>query len=669
MQIQTLLLRWRVAAPWLMAAALVACGGGGGSPGENPPPAAQITLLAGSLQSAGTADGIGTAAQFNGPRAAAQAPDGTIFVADTGNHTIRRIAPDGAVSTLAGAAGQAGAADGAATSARFSSPSGIVRSAQGELFVADTGNHTIRRIAIDGTVFTLAGSAGQRGAVDGTGAAARFDAPRSLAFHADGTLLVADRSGAIRRVRTDGQVTTFAGQLGQSGFVVADGTAARFTILNGIAVDGAGNVVVSEFDAAGSTSVGRLRRFDSLARALPWGARPQGVVEVPMPMGIAALGSGEVLVASSGVFAPVPSVNDVHNSILRIDLAGESRVIAGENGPLGRGSADGPGAAARFNHPEGVAVGIGGRILVADTQNHAIRQIDDRGLVTTVAGGAGIGLVDGGGAAARFHAPASIAALPDGSFLVADSGNARVRRVTRSGQVSTLTFTGEAGTPATGSFQTLGRSVTALAASPQGDVYASRVFTNSLYDLVEIEGTVVRSLLPVWSPVLAAGRDGSLYFASGGGATLDRLRADGTREVLASGFQSAALAVNEAGTVYSAGFDHVIRTVSPAGQVRVLAGAAGQAGANDGDLQSVRFNQPRALTLDAAGRLYVADATGIRRIGVDGSVERIVGGAGQVGAGDDPLLRAVRRIMGLAWLDGVLYATVDHAVLRIDAAR
>ena len=667
MQFQNIL-RWRFLAPCLAAVALTACGGGGGSAGDPPPPGGEITLLAGSLQSAGSADGTGAAAQFKEPRAVAQAPDGTIFVADTGNHTIRRIAPDGTVTTFAGAAGQPGTADGARTAARFSSPSAIVRNAGGELFVADTGNHAIRRIGIDGTVFTLAGAARQPGAVDGTAGAARFDAPRSLAFHADGTLLVADRSGAIRRIRSDGLVTTFAGQLGASGFVVADGAAARFTALNGIAVDGAGNVIASEFDASGSSSNGRLRRFDPLARALPWGTNADGVVQVPMPAGIAALPSGEVVVASSGVFAPVPSFTDIHNTILRVNLAGQWSVLAGEDGPLGRGSADGPGAAARFNHPEGVAVGIAGRILVADTQNHAVRQIDDRGIVTTLAGGSGVGLVDAGGTNARFNGPTSIAALPDGTLLVADTDNARVRRATRGGDVSTLSYTSDSGTP-TARFEILGRSVTALAASPQGDVYASRVFSNSSYDLVELEGSTVRSLVPAWSPVLAAGRDGALYFASGSGATLDRLRADGVRDVLASGFQSAALAVNDAGTVYSAGFDHVIRAVDARGQVRVLAGAVGQPGAADGDLQSARFNQPRALALDPAGNLYVADATTIRRIGVDGQVRTVAGSAGQIGPVASPLLLAVSRVRGLAWLDGFLYATADNAVLRINPVR
>lgn len=163
-------------------------------------PSGVISTLAGSAGLAGSADGTGSAARFNRPRGIGVDQDFNVYVADFGSHTIRKITPGGTVTTLAGLAGTPGSQDGVGTGSRFNLPHGLSLDSAGNIYVADFGNHTIRRIALNGDVTTLGGSAGNPGSVEGTGAAARFNGPRDVVVHSDGTLYVADGGNhTIRR--------------------------------------------------------------------------------------------------------------------------------------------------------------------------------------------------------------------------------------------------------------------------------------------------------------------------------------------------------------------------------------------------------------------------------------------------------------------------------------
>ena len=195
----------------------------------------------------GAVDANGTAARFQTPWGVAVSSSGVAFVADTGNHTIRRVGTDDTVTTFAGGVGSAGAADGNGTTARFNGPRGIVVDASGVVYVADTENHTIRRIAANGDVTTLAGTAGSAGAVNAAGSAARFSRPSGLALDLDGSIIVADTGNhAIRRVTTAGVVTTVAGTLGVAGLTEGDGTVARFRSPAAVTVDASGTIFVAD---------------------------------------------------------------------------------------------------------------------------------------------------------------------------------------------------------------------------------------------------------------------------------------------------------------------------------------------------------------------------------------------------------------------------------------
>ena len=170
-----------------------------------------VITLAGSAENAGSADGNRSSARFNLPHEVAVDRARNVYVADFGNHTIRRITPDGDVTTLAGHAGEAGSSDGAAEQARFHSPYGVAVDDDGNVYVADTSNHTIRKIAPDGVVSTLAGAQGEAGQVDGALSNARFNVPTAVAVDSARNVYVADYGNhAVREITADGAVRTVA---------------------------------------------------------------------------------------------------------------------------------------------------------------------------------------------------------------------------------------------------------------------------------------------------------------------------------------------------------------------------------------------------------------------------------------------------------------------------
>jgi len=338
---------------------------------------AVFTNASGSVNSNGAVLTVTAAplAAISVPEGVAVDAAGNVYVANTFDHTIGKITPAGVVSTLAGLAGRSGSADGTGSAARFAGPKGVVVDAAGTIYVADSVNHTIRTITPAGVVGTLAGLANVIGSTDGTGSAARFNGPNGVAVDAAGNVYVADNNNhTIRKVTPAGVVSTLAGLAGTSGS--ADGTAsvARFVFPAGVAVDAAGNVYVAD---AGNETIRRIT--------------PAGAVST---------------------------------------LAG----LAGSSG-----STDGTGGAARFKNPHGVAVDAAGNVYVGDKQNYTIRRITPAGVVSTLAGSAGIfGSADGTGSAARFLNPSGVAVDAGGNVYVADAGNSKIRKITPAGVVTTF---------------------------------------------------------------------------------------------------------------------------------------------------------------------------------------------------------------------------------------
>lgn len=383
-------------------------------------PAGVVTTFAGVIGSSGDLDGPAASARFSEPTGLALDGAGNLFVTDLASHTIRRITSGGVVSTLAGLARNDGRADGPGTTARFSHPYGIAVGATGTIVVGDTANNTIRRISPEGVVTTLAGQAGRTASVDGTGAAARFEDPYAAATDAAGNVYVADFTGhAIRRITPEGTVTTIAGQPGTSGNTDGPGRTAAFNYPAALAVDAAGVIYVAD-------SANRMIRRIATNGDVTTIAGTAPATRLGDPHGIAVDAAGNVYVADSG-----------DATIRKFTSRGEASIVAGLSG--NPGAADGIGSAARFLVPRGIGLDRDGNLFVVDHGNHTIRKVTPAGAVTTLAGLPGVaGAVDGMGSAARFAFPSALAVDGEGNILVADTDNHALRKVTPAGEVTTV---------------------------------------------------------------------------------------------------------------------------------------------------------------------------------------------------------------------------------------
>jgi RHS repeat-associated protein len=345
-----------------------------------PPGAAStsVTTIAGSDNTPGFVDGPAAQARFRDLAGIATGADDAIYVADAGNHRVRvvREQSDGSrvVQTLAGD-GTAGYRDGAGVQARFSNPEGVAVDAGGAVFVADAGNNRIRRIAPDGTVTTVAGD-GTAGYRNGAGAQARFNAPRGVALDQQGNLYVADTgNSAVRLINLSGDVQTVAGD-GTAGH--NDSPNARFNGLQGIGIDGttvfiyladSGNHGIRRLDTSGTviTLTGAERGF---ADGGPSAAR------FAEPSGLAIDGAGRIVVA------------DTINSLVRVVtpdlvLSGSPSAVTTVAGTGERGLINGAGNLTRFNQPRGVAISLSSAIIVADTANNVLRRIGIPPVITS----------------------------------------------------------------------------------------------------------------------------------------------------------------------------------------------------------------------------------------------------------------------------------------------
>jgi sugar lactone lactonase YvrE len=232
-----------------------------------------VRVYAGDRLFVGTSDGVGPEARFNTPRRMAFDRQNNLFVADTANATIRKIAPGAVVTTVAGSPGNPGTTDGSGAQARFAWPQGLTTDSAGNVYVADAfyiaNSQTIRKITPDGVVSTLAGLAGLDGTADGVGSAARFHYPTAVAADARGNVYVADAMNRrLRKVTAAGVVTTLAGSdTAPFGGIDGIGAGVTFdTIMPGIALDGAGNLFVLDSDRLRVASTLKARSLNVSTR-------------------------------------------------------------------------------------------------------------------------------------------------------------------------------------------------------------------------------------------------------------------------------------------------------------------------------------------------------------------------------------------------------------------
>ena len=342
------------------------CGGGGTtSSGTYITQNNNVTTIAGSAGAIGSADGTAAAARFNFPFGITT--DGTnLYVADTYNSTIRKIViSTGTVTTMAGTAGATGYTDGTGTAATFLYPTGITTDGT-NLYLTDYGNNTVRKIVIStGAVTTIAGTAGTTGSADGTGAAATFNAPAGITM--DGTnLYVADYGNSTIRkiVISTGAVTTMAGTATAIGSADGTAAAARFDFPFGITTDGTNLYVADTYNSTIRMiviSTGAVTTMAGTAGATGYTDGTGAGSTFYFPFGITTDGTNLYVADTS------------NKTIRKIVLStGAVTTIAGTANAIG--SADGTGAGATFNSPAGITT-VGTNLYVADTYNNTIRKI------------------------------------------------------------------------------------------------------------------------------------------------------------------------------------------------------------------------------------------------------------------------------------------------------
>ena len=309
----------------------------------------------------GFADGKAMEANFANPTGVAVDNEGNVYVADSHNNLIRKVTPDGIVSTFAGS-GRVNAADGRGTEASFSYPYGLATDEKGNLFVADTHHNLIRKISPDGVVTTVAGNKPDNKEME-KDSSLRFDNPVSVAVDKDENIFVVDcYNDKIKKITPRGIITTFAGS-GMPGHSDGIGTKASFYLPGGVTVDSSGNVFVAD------TYNNMIRKItpDGVVTTLA-GQNTRGFVDekgssaaFSHPQGIAIDKNGNLFVA------------DVYNNRIRkITPNGNVTTIAGSGA---RGYKNGRNTIATFNGPYGIAVSRDGSIYVADFQNNKVRKI------------------------------------------------------------------------------------------------------------------------------------------------------------------------------------------------------------------------------------------------------------------------------------------------------
>ena len=560
-------------------------------------PAGVVSTFAGVAGSPGTADGPLGTARLTGPMGLAADAAGNIYMTD--GYAVRSVSPAGVVSTLAGSVLVSGSADGTNDVARFGStagtPHGLAVDANQNIFVVDFGNSTIREVSPQGTnwvVTTIAGSAGMYGFTDDVGSAARFSylGPNGIAIGPGDTLYVTDSGNTtIRQIVFNGTgwgVSTFAGATASPGTGNGTGTAAHFSFLKGIAIDGNGNLFASDFQnftIRKITTPGAIvTTFAGLPPAVGTSDGTGSGALFYIPNRVAVDAAGNIYIADTS-----------NHTIRRATPDGVVTTLAGKPGTAG--SANGTNTVARFRHPNGLVVDNATNIYVADTGNDLIRKVSPVGTSWAVTTRAGLaqttGTNNGIGSAARFSSPQGITMDGSGNLYVADSQNFAIRQLTfvSGTNWSVSTYAGLAGTPgfADGALTTTARFNSPHDITIDG---AGNFYVSDGYRLREISGGLVSSI---------AGCIGCL----------DALEeVDGSGSGIRPG-EPIGVAADSAGNLFFTDLNfHTVRRLSSSGVMTTLGGLSGQSSSVDGVGSTSRFNGAWGIAVDKSGNLYVADS-------------------------------------------------------------
>ena len=604
---------------------------------------------------------------------------GTVYVADNGNYRIRRISPDGIITTIAGNGISGFSGDGGlATDAQLSPVFGLAVDVAGKLLIADSGANRIRRVSPDGNIFTIAGTGDCSFYGDGGPAVdAAICAPAGIAVDPAGNLFITDvDNNRIRQVTPDGTITTVVGTGSSLRANIwcdpsGDGgpaASAQLCLPASVAVDRAGNLfVVDTYQNGGCWScpsfevVRKISSSGMIATVAGYNCLlddPNSCYKVPDygttatkslfvgPLGIAVDGAGSLLLADDvgpqyGI-VPIPSGPHIYK--MSSDGAIATVVGSGQSGFYGDGI---PATSAQLVSPAGVAVDGMGNVFIADTGNNRIRQVTADGIIATVAGnGNDASSGDGGPAISAQVAPIRIAVDGACNVFFVDLPNRSIRKISRDGIITTVTV--------------IGGNNYFVAADRAGEVFAACSGGFATLD-------TVCEISPDGTIRTVAGNGTFGFSGDGGPATSAQLA------------YSDGVALDSAGNLYIADTqNHRIRRVTPDGIISTIAGSSattsnmgccspspGGFSGDGGPAIDAQLSFPMDVAADSAGNVFIADwgNNRIRKVSPDGIIRTIAGHGIQGYSGDGgPAARAS--------LSGPVALAVDGAgnVYVVDAA-
>lgn len=542
--------------------------------------------------------------------------DGNLLIADARNHRIRRIdTGTGFITSVAGngIAGFAGENVPALT-ASLDTPSAIAVDTAGNIFIADTNNHRIRRVDTKGIITTIAGNGiAGFGGDDALAANSTLNTPTAIITDDLGNILFTDSvNHRVRLIDTKGTITTIAGN-GVKGFRGDGGLATAASLANpkGLSLDPQGNLFISDTDNSRIRQVNAARMINTIAGnggiGFSGDGAPALVANFNNPQAITADGLGSLLI-----------VDSANHRVRRVDLkTGIITTIAG-NGLAAFSGDNGIAISASLNFPSSVAIDGNGKIFITDSQNNKIRQVDTSSIITTIAG-TSFPIGDGSQAVlAGLSSPAIMAVAPNGNIFIVDTGNNRIRRVDSSGNITTIAGNGVAGFSGDN-----GLAINASLNAPSGIAVDN---SNNIF-ISDTGNNRVRVIDP----------SGNINTIAGNGTP--NFNGDNILAVNASLNAPSALAVDALGNLYIADtLNNRVRVIATnTKMITTIAGNGVSAFSGDnGQANLAGVPAPTGITLDKSNQLFVIDSTSrVRQVNLLSKVITTIAGNGSKGFSGD----------------------------------
>ena len=650
--------------------------------------------------------GPATSAQLTFPYGVTKDSRGNVYIADSFNHRVRKVDTNGIITTFAGTGEEGYGGDGGpASEAQLKWPTGVAVDEDGAVYIADRNNERVRKVDTNGIITTFAGNGEWGYDTDHEGkpaSEATLNWPTGITLDEDGNLYIADTyNHRIRKVDTNGIITTIAGRShtdedkdedSKDSIKIGDGgpaIEAKLNWPNGVAVDDAGNLYIADWDNH------RIRKVNNINSGNPdqmiistivgtgeegysGDGQPATGAQLNRPNGLDLDGNGNLYIADqknnrirkisniddpdggnriitsiaggddgsdSGVTLSgirgvavdaegnVYIANTPNHQILELDTNTAEIIVFAGTGNIGDG---GPATNARLLHPTGLTLDTDSNVYITDTLNNRVRKVDIHGIITTIAGTGEEGDGGDGGPAtsAQLHAPGGIAVDTHGNLYISDRGNHKIRKIDASGIITTFAGTGDRGdVDKDGDVGDGGPATSAqlffpdgIAVHPDGSLYIADSYNNRIRKvdragiITTIAGLGVRSFSGDDGPATEAhlGRPSGLEIDGEGNIYIsdlydrNRIRKIDTAGIITTIAQTASaglLTVGMDGSVYitESPVGRVLK-LDPSGVLSIIAGTAEPGyGGDDGPATGAQLDGPSGIEVDADGNIYVAD--------------------------------------------------------------